>query len=122
MSGAFRVARARERGAVRLFGENFMTTEEIEKLLTLDAEFLESWRADADYFESEDWRDLSALLEREKKLEKDLPAFDVPDGFQLAEMMFSGLETALQKQYESSIKAQVERSGERWCKGLAKVG
>jgi hypothetical protein len=33
-------------------------------------------------------------LEREKELEKDLPAFDVPDGFLLSETSFSGFEDA----------------------------
>jgi hypothetical protein len=51
-------------------------------------------RARAAYFESEEWRDLSPLLEREKELEKDLPAFDVPHGFLLAETSFSESEDA----------------------------
>jgi hypothetical protein len=70
-----------------------MTNEEIDELLRTCAENAEQMeRANAAYSESEEWRDLSALLEREKELEKDLPAFDVPDGFLLDEKSFSGFE------------------------------
>jgi hypothetical protein len=59
-----------------------MTNEENDELLKLCAEFgSETERERFDYFESEEWRDLSAFLEREKELEKDLPAFDVSDWF-----------------------------------------
>jgi flagellar biosynthesis regulator FlaF len=52
-----------------------MTNEEIDELLRTCAENAEQMeRARAAYFESEEWRELSALLEREKELEKDLPA------------------------------------------------
>ncbi len=72
-----------------------MTNEEIDELLRICAENAEQMeRARAAYFESEEWRDLSPLLEREKELEKDLPAFDVPHGFLLAETSFSESEDA----------------------------
>jgi hypothetical protein len=70
-----------------------MTSEENDELLKLCAEFGSASDCERfDYLESEEWRDLSALLEREKELEKDLPAFDVPDGFLLSEASFSGFE------------------------------
>jgi hypothetical protein len=71
-----------------------MTFEKIDEVMTLDAEFLESWRADAARIANEDWRELAALLEWAKEFEKDLPAFDVPDGFLLDETSFSGFESA----------------------------
>ncbi len=74
-------------------GKRMMTNEEIDALLKTCAENAEQMKkANAAYSESEEWRDLSALLEREKELEKDLPAFDVPDGFLLDEKSFSGFE------------------------------
>ncbi len=76
-------------------GRNMMTNEEIDELLRICAENAEQMeRANAAYFESEEWRELSALLERAKELEKDLPAFDVPHGFLLDETSFSGFESA----------------------------
>jgi hypothetical protein len=70
-----------------------MTSEETNELLKLCAGFGSALDCERfDYSESEEWRDLSALLEREKELEKDLPAFDVPDGFLLGETSFSGFE------------------------------
>jgi hypothetical protein len=40
-----------------------MTFEKIDEVMTLDAEFLESWRADAARIANEDWRELAALLD-----------------------------------------------------------
>jgi hypothetical protein len=72
-----------------------MTSEENDELLKLCAEFGSASDCERfDYFESEEWRDLSVFLEREKELEKDLSAFDVPDGFLLAETSFSESEDA----------------------------
>ncbi len=96
-----------------------MTNEENDELLKLCAEFgsasdcerfdyfeseewrdlsalleSEEWRDLSALLESEEWRDLSALLERAKEFEKDLPAFDVPDGFLLGETSFSESEDA----------------------------
>ncbi len=72
-----------------------MTNEEIDELLKTCAENAEQMKkANAAYSESEEWRDLSALLERAKEFEKDLPAFDVPDGFLLDETSFSESEDA----------------------------
>ncbi len=57
-----------------------MTSEEIDELLKKAAENDEqSRREQFAYSESEEWRDLSAFLERERELKKDLPAFDVSD-------------------------------------------
>jgi hypothetical protein len=70
-----------------------MTNEENNELLKLCAEFGSASDCERfGYLESEEWRDLSAFLEREKELEKDLPAFDVPDGFLLSETSSSGFE------------------------------
>lgn len=72
-----------------------MTFEKIDEVLKLCAEFGSASDGERfDYFESEEWRDLSAFLERAKELEKDLPAFDVPDGFLLGETSFSESEDA----------------------------
>ncbi len=59
-----------------------MTNEETDELLKLCAEFGSASDCERfDYFESEEWRDLSAFLEQEKAFGKDLPAFDVSDWF-----------------------------------------
>ncbi len=72
-----------------------MTNEEIDELLKSCAESAEQMkRATAAYLESEEWRDLWASLERQRELEKDLPAFDLPDGFLLDETSFSESEDA----------------------------
>jgi hypothetical protein len=52
-----------------------MTFEKIDEVMTLDAEFLESWRADAARVENEDWGELAALLDAD--FSKDVPAFDL---------------------------------------------
>jgi hypothetical protein len=67
-----------------------MMNEEIDELLRICAENDEQMkRANAAYFESEEWRELLAFLERQEELRKDLPAFDVPHGFLLGETSFS---------------------------------
>ncbi len=72
-----------------------MTSEEIDELLKKAAENDEqSRRAQFDYFESEEWRELLAMLEAQNELRKDLPAFDFSDCFLLGEMSFSESEDA----------------------------
>jgi hypothetical protein len=59
-----------------------MTSEEIDELLKKAAENDEqSRREQFAYSESEEWRELLAMLEAQNKLKKDLPAFDVSDWF-----------------------------------------